>query len=208
MPPTVTTLFIACIILFLTASNVWAIESYSEKFGIECKGCHTTIPNLNERGVTFKKNGHTVVEKSLRPDTKPVQSSTENKGKPLPVIPAPEIEQPLKENKIYLWESGDGTTHLSDTPYEITPDKKIAATDARKKKAKQSAAKLLSAKRPKRSQNSAVKSVTSQPEKRVKNYEKCMEEILISYPAPITAEIAMDQFKDAENICLPHEKRH
>ena len=206
MPPTVTTLFIGSIIIFLTISNVWAIESYSRKLGIECKDCHTSIPSLNRRGEIFKKNELTVAEKNVRPDTKPGQSSTENKDKPLPVIPATEIERPLSKNKIYLWESGDGTTHLSDTPFAITPDNKITTNDVRRKKARKADPRPISAKRPKTSQNGAVKSVTSQPEKRVKSYEKCMEEALISFTAPTTAEIVMEQFQYAENLCLPFEK--
>ena len=206
MPPTVTTLFIGSIIFFLTASNVWAIESYSQKFGIECKGCHTSIPALNERGVTFKKNGHTVVEKSVRPDNKPGQSPIENKDKPLPVVPTSDVERPSNENKIYSWETGDGTPHFSDVPFEITPVDKIATANGRRKITKRVATRPLSAKLPAKLNNVVVKPVTPNPVKSAKSYEKCMEETLISFTDPTTAEIAMEQFLAAENRCLPFEK--
>jgi len=206
MSPTVTTVFIGSIIIFMTVSSVWAIESYSLKFGLECKDCHTSIPVLNDRGVLFKKNGHTLVKKNEKPNTKPNESSIKNINEPLPVTPAPVQEQPLNQNKIYIWKSGDGTPHFSDVPFEITPDDKIATASVNRKKTKRVASRPLSAILPAKIQNAAVKPSTPLPVKSVKSYEKCMEETLISFTAPTTAEIVMEQFQYAEDLCFPYEK--
>ncbi len=201
MPPTVTSLFIGSIILFLTASKVWAIELYSQKFGIECKGCHTSIPNLNERGVTFKKNGHTVAWKNEQPSTKPNESSIKNKDELHSVTQAPVLEQYLSQKKIYIWKSEKGTPHFSDVPVEIVKDNKAATTAARRKIVKRVGTRSSSLNISENAQNGVVTPATPKP-----SYEKCMENTLISYPVPTNAEIAMEQFLYAENLCLPSGK--
>jgi len=113
MKTPITTVAIVFFILFVTAAKGWAIASYAQKYGLECKSCHTTGSKLNDRGVTFKINKHTFVGKNAPQEENPKQGAISNKAYSAPDDAAPRDEQSLPNNKLNIWKSGDGTKHYS-----------------------------------------------------------------------------------------------
>lgn len=175
-------------VVFLTAGNGWAVASYAKKYGMGCKSCHGFGSELNNLGLTFKKNGHSFGEKSAEPKEKSKQSvprddkvagpSANSSDKPgsLPrgdtdgssaVDDLDDAEQPVPETKVYSWKSSDGTPHFSDTPYVSPQGETKSVSEKVRKKKFRSGARPLSAIVPKRLQRSATKTTAPEPEKPV-----------------------------------------
>lgn len=179
----ITALYVVVFII-LTNGNAWTLSSYAQKYGMGCKSCHTFGSNLNELGLTFKKNGHNFGEnnaaqkdksKQVAPrDDKNTNSETSGKspdkselktGDTKAVSEPPDADQPLPETKVYSWKADDGTLHFSDTPYVKQRGGKKAALDTAEKKIVRSGFKPLSAMIPKLRKKTAARTATAGPEK-------------------------------------------
>lgn len=220
-------------VIFLTAGNVWAVASFAKKYGMGCKSCHSFGSELNNLGLTFKKNGNTFGEKSAGPKEKSKQGEPQDNKDTVSdssaVAEPLDAEQTLPETKVYRWKSGDGTLHFSDTLYVNPQSERKSVSEKVTKKSSRAGFRPLSAKVPERLQRATTKTAAPAPEKKVlsnhelsgpletsnieimpvvqpKNYEKCMEKIFITYPSPKTPDAAMEQFREAEGICVPYEK--
>lgn len=146
------------------------------------------------------------------------------------VLTAPDAEPPLSESRVYKWKAGDGTLHFSDTPYVNPKGEKKTVSKKAEGKSLRAGSRPLSAMIPKRSQRTTAKTIVPKPGKTVlskaalpglpetsrigiisgarpKSFEECMEQILLTQPPPKTSEAAMDQFREAETICTPYEKK-
>jgi len=185
------TVFKVIAVMLLTAVNGWAIPAYTQKFGVGCKSCHTSGPMLNDHGVTFKRNGHTIGGKKAPQEEKSRQrvpkddngsaskSSDKNQDKPVPVngevttnqpvanSPAPDIEQPIPETMIYSWKTEDGTPYFSDTPHMDILDENMPASDKARKKIARTRFRPLPVIIPKRTLKTAAKALAPRPEKPV-----------------------------------------
>lgn len=132
---------ITAAIVFLASGNVMAISKYAQKYGISCKGCHSTGSDLNELGQKFWKNGHSFGDNTEQLEKFKQSPPVENKSKaaepsgkspekaPATVqgktdttaaaTAAPEPAPPPPETKVYKWKNDDGILHFSDTPEAV-----------------------------------------------------------------------------------------
>jgi len=141
-----------------------------------------------------------------------------------------DADQPLPETIVYSCLSSDGTPLFSDSPCVKTQDGMQTFPAKGSKKSSRTGSRPLPAKGAKKVQRAATKTAAPEPEKTVlaqdesaeppenpvgekefiappKNYEDCMEKIFITYPAPASPDVAMKQFRDAEDSCAKYEKK-
>jgi hypothetical protein len=183
-----TTVLKVVIIIFLAAAQGWAGDSYSKKYRIGCTSCHTSGSNLNDLGVTFKKNGHTFGGKNVQQDEKikrdlpkdekdaTLRSSDRGQKNPESINSGvaddsgsdsnvSDAEQSIPETRVYSWKGEDGTPHFSDTPLMEIQDKIKPTSDKTTKKYTRSGFRPLSATTPKQTERSVVKLATPHPGK-------------------------------------------
>ncbi len=172
------------VIIVLTCGYSWALSSYAKKYGMGCKICHSFGSNLNELGLTFKKNGHNFGENNALQKNKPKQSTlredkdtnfeapdkTPDKSGSKTVDPeaatdAPDADQPLAETKVYSWTSDDGIIHFSDAPYVKPRGEKLTAPGKTVKKIGRAGFRPLSAIIPKRLPKTSAQAASPKPNK-------------------------------------------
>jgi len=175
-------------VVFLTAGNGWAVASFTKKYGMGCKSCHSFGSELNSLGLTFKKNGYSFGEKSVpHPEkiqkgeprvVKGPETSADNLDKPGPHSPEgmedspadaelPDTEEPLPETKIYKWESSDGTPHYSDTPFVNQQPEIKTVPEKMHQKSSRTGSRQLTATVPKQVPRTNTKTAVPEPEKTV-----------------------------------------
>ncbi len=223
MFPTVTRLFIVCIIIFLTASNVWAIASYSQKYGMGCKGCHGFGSSLNDRGLTYKKK----IDTSGDDESAKLKSDKTGVGGNGPTETS--LPEARSEAKVYRLNAENGIPIFTDNPLNTLPVEKKSAEKKIEKnivrgRAKPRLATVGKTQSDRASVNVKPNAVTpilplsgpsTQPktaqtmplQKRMSvTFEKCMETFLVKQPQPINPEAAMLQFSEAEVACANYAK--
>jgi len=158
------------------------------------------------------------------PDTSGMVNNGKEDG-PTDALATPEAEQQPPEAKFFKWKSDDGTFHFSDRSYVNPRSEKKPVSDTFGKKDRGTKSRPLSAIVPKHLRNQVKHTIISKSEKtassktgssessvaensiiKPKNYEDCMEQFFVSYPPPKTSATAMEQFREAENICSPDQK--
>jgi len=138
--------------------------------------------------------------------------------------------EPLPETIVYSCLSSDGTPLFSDSPCVKPQDGMQTVPVKGTKKSSRTGFRPLPAKGAKKVQRVTTKSAVPEPEETVlaqdesaeppetpllekvplvppKNFEDCMEKIFVTYPAPASPDVAMKQFRDAENSCALYEKK-
>jgi len=66
-------------IVLLLVPDVWAVPTYSRRYGMECSGCHTMWGALNGAGVQFRLSGYRAIGgKDLAPVEKDIELSPGN----------------------------------------------------------------------------------------------------------------------------------
>lgn len=153
--------------------------------------------------------------------------TSQNTDKPSPTADnskssaeVPDKERLLPETKVYRKKNEDGTMYFSDTPYAISrSDNKImrsnfsplSAVLPKKMKKKIGHAKSIKTNMTKLpqtvSQSTTGIGKETIPEWQPKNFEDCMEQVLVANPSPITSEATMELFQEAETICSPYKNK-
>ncbi|MBI5483065.1 MAG: hypothetical protein HY888_01220 [Deltaproteobacteria bacterium] len=169
---------ITAAIVFLASGNVLATSKYAQKYGISCKGCHSTGSDLNELGQKFWKNGHSFGDNTEQlekfkqstsgeskskaaepPGKSPEKAPTSVQGKTdttLPAVEATETVPPPPETKVYKWKTDDGILHFSDTPEAVPQRERKSASGGSAKTITRTGFRPLSAIVPKTSQKAAT----------------------------------------------------
>ncbi len=70
-------LFTVAMLLFLTASNSYAIPSFARQTGLSCNYCHYAYPELNSFGRMFKLNGYTTSNSPMLEAVSPDSARTD-----------------------------------------------------------------------------------------------------------------------------------
>jgi len=122
--------------ILLLAQCVEARDYFAKQYGLECKKCHTRIPNLKEFGQNFKSNGYALTKRVPQPKvvtaggepsaalpqlssiatTKESADSMSKDNSALQVAPSP---PPEKTEYIYRAQSKNGTAIFTDNPLRI-----------------------------------------------------------------------------------------
>jgi len=193
---------ITAAIVFLASGNVMAVSKYAQKYGISCKGCHSTGSDLNELGQKFWNNGHSFGDnteqlekfkqsppgenksKAAEPSGKsPEKAPASVQGKTdttLPAVEATETVPPPPETKVYRWKTDDGILHFSDTPGAVPQRERKSASGGSAKTITRTGLRPLSAIVPRTSQKASAakppKSASLAPEQSKQSRSKATPE--------------------------------
>lgn len=161
-----------------------------------------------------------------RSSDKPAAVVSSKTDEPTQAVEVPEVAPPLPETKVYRRKTNDGTLHFSDTP-DVNPQRDTkSSSDKSGKKITRTGFRPLSAVVPKASRKTAapkpdkvaslkpelpeqpeVAKVAKKQDVRYSSFEECMEQALVAMPHPETSDAAMEQFREAEDICAPYIKK-
>jgi len=201
-------------LLISSSGTVHAMSAYSRLYRMRCDECHKKdIPELNEFGISFYKNGfmlpgREVKEKQNEPqETKgesaavtaaETSSGTSSKDASEKAVAEKEKTESDEDEKeaapppppppptvVYKLQSHDGSVYFTDNPHRksVQPE--------RSKSLHLSAGK--------------EKVPLSEKPERYRNYEECMERQLAEAPQPGSAQEMMDLFVAAEKKCAAYQ---
>jgi len=122
--------------ILLIAQCVEAREFFSRQYGLECKKCHTRIPNLKEFGQNFKSNGYSLTKIVPKPrattaggepseglpqlsSIASTQESADSKSKEDSALKMSPSPPPDKIEHLYRSQGKDGTSIFTDNPLRI-----------------------------------------------------------------------------------------
>lgn len=208
VPPTMILLFFSAI------AESQAMSAYARSFDMKCGECHKQrIPELNEFGIVFYKNGFALpgTEQGKAPTPSPeeagnpsdppdrsdiqVNKSPDAGGAPdektesSTPVPPPEI--PLV---IYKGQAGDGSVYFTDNPLSKRlegAERKVRRSLAKASIVRQHPQKLTAAQKP------------APP--RYRTYQECMERHLENAPAASTQQM-MDLLIATETACAAYSR--
>lgn len=210
----------AVIVLLLGAApKTHAMSAYARNFDMKCGDCHKQrIPELNEFGIAFYKNGFalpgenqekpaaatqeaqipgTAASPSDTPDSKPAEGGGMPDQKAEESKPAPPPEVPLV---IYQGQAGDGSVYYTDNPLSrrrLQDKGRTAAPSAGEQK--------VVTRTPKK--KDTVTPPKKEAAKRYRTYQECMERHLENAP-PGSAQAMMELFMEAERNCAAYPSRN
>ncbi|EHP84451.1 cytochrome c, putative [Geobacter metallireducens RCH3] len=211
--------------------SVHAMSAFSRKYGMKCDSCHRQrIPELNDFGVAFYKNGFMLPGQngSAKKDTAasaavpPVtgkESDSAGEGAPKASVKGPgegkneeeeeeeEEEPPPPPTVVYRLPSRDGSVYFTDNPIrqESVPvlRKKQGSRPAPSRAGVIHPAKHQGRVAAKQRMLSSVSAAVSQ--EHFRSYEECMEQSLLKEPPPISAEETMNRLTAAEKRCSAYQ---
>ena len=209
----------AAALLLGAAAEIWAMSAYARSFDMKCGECHKQrIPELNDFGIAFYKNGFTLPGneqgKSAAPPQEEVSSSSspdsadtlekkaadtagipDEKGESPTPVPPPEV--PLV---IYQGQAGDGSVYFTDNPLL----KGRLQEKGRQKAEPPAVTPKVARYSPKRAEAAPPKE-TAAP--RYRTYQQCMERQLDNTPAA-TSQQMMELLMQAERACAGYPMRN
>lgn len=152
------------LLLVLLAVDAQAMTAFSRKYRMNCKTCHTKVPELNDFGSVFMKNGFAMPgekaekkEGAAKPRSKslsPASEDAEMERDSASAVSAPAadpspsavgtektaevkeeiVPQPVPESVIYRWQSRDGSLYLTDNSVRKEQRDQTQRLDAQKGK--------------------------------------------------------------------------
>jgi len=205
----------AAALLLGAAAETWAMSAYARSFDMECGECHKQrIPELNDFGIAFYKNGFALPGNEQGKPAAPPQeeagsssspdqaeaiekkaadtaSIPDEKGDSPTPVPPPEV--PLV---IYQGQAGDGSVYFTDNPLL-----KGRLQENGRKKAD------LPAVKPKVARYSAKRAETETVAPVYRTYQQCMERQLENAPAASSQQM-MEILMQAERACAGYPMRN
>ncbi len=224
-------ILLALIPLFCSVDNASAMSAFSRKYKMQCDGCHTSrIPELNEFGVEFYKNGFALAKKDdgtkggSTPDGAGAADAAAGKGKAPakaePGAPATtgtgeageetEAEEPppkkeLPPTVVYRSKSRDGTVFFTDTP-ERRKDFLWKQDDGEEPTAAPFEVPVQPKKKKVKASRQQARTASVKVEKeRYRSYEECMERQLVGVEQPDSGREMMEIMMAAERKCSGYQ---
>jgi len=124
------------LLILLIAQCVEARDFFAKQYGLQCKKCHTRIPNLKEFGQNFKSNGYALTKRvpqpkavttggepsALLPQLSSIATtkvSADSMSKDVSALEVSPSRPPDKTEYIYRFQSKNGTSIFTDNPLRI-----------------------------------------------------------------------------------------
>ncbi|RNC73348.1 MAG: cytochrome C [Desulfuromonadales bacterium] len=213
-----------------------AMSAFSRKYGMKCDSCHRQrIPELNDFGVAFYKNGFVLPgqDGAAKKDAagsaaapklpgKDFGNSGEGAVKQDPSRAAAqgalasgagedESEEDVVEKEpppptvVYRLPSRDGSAYFTDNPARKGDPPVAKEKQGRRPPVKQG--RVVQPERPASGVKPRMHSRDSVPvsQEHFRSYEECMERSLLGEPPPLSAEEIMDRLTAAEKRCSSYQ---
>lgn len=212
-----------------------AMAGFSRKYGMKCGSCHRQrIPELNDFGVAFYKNGFVLpgqddaakkgaANSGVAPKVAGDESNRSGQGAVKPSASQGSVrrtstsdagddeEEEEKEEEKEEGKPSPPPTVVYRLPsqdgsvyFTDNPVRKGTLPPAEKKQWRRRSAPTGSVSRPAKQPEKQSSGSVPASRERFRSYEECMERSLINDPSPISAEEIMDRLAAAEKRCSPY----